>query len=432
LCWYGLFYACGAIALARADHDNYRPLGIETNVAIAAAMPGSRARALALIANIRVPNDDAGLELGLAIDAYEGGCGSQRLFHATHYEQAIAAARSCGDTDGELDALLALGRYDEAANVTGDRPTSREAVTALLGAGRWSDARGAIRSAHRRKPAFRCFEELLDDFADSTRPLPDVPDAGDDCGLLELLRRGERIDPYSHISALHRQLVPIVDLEPYDFARYHQWSHHEIWLAPFVEMPLHQELAVVAMLRGRLDDARNEITSATRPAPELAAAIALMEGARLQSAPDTSIRFDDVAARARTGVIEPLDQYDRDDMPAFAAAVAGDGLPLAQLMRTDGVWWSLRGAEVFGLAPRVREHRQELATALRSFHARRDFKKIDPFEEIDNDADYRDLARLVGDVASASRWQTIIDRHAAMLGDRKRAIAMVIWQTLSS
>jgi hypothetical protein len=39
----------------------------------------------------------------------------------------------------------------------------------------------------------------------------------------------------------------------------------------------------------------------------------------------------------------------------------------------------------------------------------------------------RDLMRVSGNTDLAARWQAIVDRHARMLADRDRAIALMLW-----
>ena len=48
-----------------------------------------------------------------------------------------------------------------------------------------------------------------------------------------------------------------------------------------------------------------------------------------------------------------------------------------------------------------------------------------PFEVVETAARTREMSRAIGDTEEAARWQTIIDRHVAVLADPQVVIALL-------
>lgn len=107
---------------------------------------------------------------------------------------------------------------------------------------------------------------------------------------------------------------------------------------------------------------------------------------------------------------------------ALQQAQNGDGLVLAEELRTCGIWEE--EPRIIRWLGDVTAHRAELADALRAI--RSDDKHLSPFTLIERYAEYRDRARLIRDLTDARRWDAAIQRFAAMLGDRRRAQAFAI------
>jgi hypothetical protein len=122
------------------------------------------------------------------------------------------------------------------------------------------------------------------------------------------------------------------------------------------------------------------------------------------------------------------ERCERDLRDAVATAVAGDGGPLAKVFAECDVFYISFPKLLFGILPRVTQHRAELADALRVY--RSDITTYSaqhmPFSLVDDLAEYRDIARLAGDTEEADRMQAIISRHARVLADRDRTIAFLL------
>ncbi len=98
----------------------------------------------------------------------------------------------------------------------------------------------------------------------------------------------------------------------------------------------------------------------------------------------------------------------------------------------SGAAWSV----VLALLPRMHDHRDELAAALRDT---RKFDRVSWHSNPEDDelellavlARSRDAARLVGDTREVDRLQPMIERHIALYDDDRRMAALEIW-TLAS
>lgn len=108
---------------------------------------------------------------------------------------------------------------------------------------------------------------------------------------------------------------------------------------------------------------------------------------------------------------------------ALAAAMHGDGGPLADAVEHTGAPWSQAAALLLALAPGVTTGRAQLSTALRALSGP---ATADLFGFLWSLAMRRDLARVAGDDATAARDQAILDRYREMLADRDRLIAFLL------
>jgi hypothetical protein len=138
-------------------------LSITDPIVIAAAMPGSRDRALGIMRDglAEHPHPDGQAVALLAwLSRVAGGCDDEIEVWLDYrqYETAAARARGCGDAASAVDASLALGDYARAADhAVRDRKkngTSLAGMVALIGAGRYADAAEGARwlARERRSP----------------------------------------------------------------------------------------------------------------------------------------------------------------------------------------------------------------------------------------------------------------------------------------
>lgn len=147
---YGALRFVGSRAMKKADDwdrdDAKVSLSNSDAVAIAAAMPGSRAEALEELSRQLergFEKSDRVFELRLALDEVRGECRAFTLFSATRLEETVPAARACGETVLASQALAFLGKYEEAWNEPGrDKRPVVEGLLAI-GAGRWREAAAA-------------------------------------------------------------------------------------------------------------------------------------------------------------------------------------------------------------------------------------------------------------------------------------------------
>jgi hypothetical protein len=146
---YGSMWYAGRIALehGRELSDAVLPASLQ----LAAALPGSRAKALDTMAwELRDPPATAiGQADALALHELADGCPGRARWLVDHarFDDALASARGC-DAAADARALAHLGRYAEAADVLAKHPdalndTPSEAVEIQIGASHWSEAAAA-------------------------------------------------------------------------------------------------------------------------------------------------------------------------------------------------------------------------------------------------------------------------------------------------
>ena len=226
-----------------------------------------------------------------------------------------------------------------------------------------------------------------------------------------------------------------------------------MWLAPFAIVAharstpftvsrLHGQLAALATYRGDFAAARRELAVARTVADvrteSLAIAIALREGTPVPTLPaGTDIHGLEKPYEMRLGKSIGSDPFvstypgecESRLFAAFDAATTGDGEPLAKVLESCRVAWHTTPAYLIAVLPRVTKNRERLAAALRLY--RDDLTTFNvtniPFELLDDVSTYRDLARLAGDREDAARWQQLFDRHARVLADRQKLIALLFW-----
>jgi hypothetical protein len=463
------------------EHDGYRERTAELSVALqlAAALPHARAAALedADWQLSDAPRTEQTFQQRLAIAELRDGCaGRARLLtDEGRYEVELATARGC-DAASDVTALSRLGRYVEAA----DRlfrdgalveAHSAEAVIVAIGAGRWSDAATAAErvadglAAEPKDTSDSPFlRQLRAEQIGATRCLsdffrtrsPDVGAAAQAAAVARLVDHGA--DSHVTACAVARALVLPADqrtaeltaiaraqygaydsdgielaralLDAADVPRtLHDGLAHDplAWLAPptLYAYAHAQRALTLGDLAGATAAARTLRDADADTRTELLARIALRTPERPLAATFdwyTDLRLTD-AVSIRNGTLAARSMPDREDVAALSAAVRSDGGPLAaRLLNING----LDRMAVLAVLPRATSHRPELAEALRLFEPH--WVMADPFEVVDDAASRRDLLRLAGTPAAAEPWQRIILGQLAMLADRDKLIALLLWR----
>jgi len=492
LVWFGVLWAVG-FAARRIAADPVKPWPPMTHVdafgaaALAAAMPGARAEALDHLerhVDADMENTEAGRRQLIALHELRGECPAEVLVSRGSLEEWLAATRRC-DTPGHLaDALVYLGSYDEAEPMV-DAETSADVATAVhIATGNWRAAAAAAERAadaeevhprstdvartHRDVAAARCMAALFRARAGEAPAFDRIRDhaLAPTCAMAAAvtLPADQAVaalaaihDPLAdQLARAHGGALPDESwyAEPYDTLLGLPAS---AWLTPFVlathpVMPpnptagLHHDLAHLALHRGDIAEARRQLglipgdaTDASHIQARLAMEIALRDTTlELAEPPPAAADFSDLI-RVRRGdpvhsaVFTELtpDECKTALAPALAAAQAGDGAPLAEVFRTCRVMWIDVPDYLLAVLPRVTRHREELARALRLYHAIPTPSITNerlPFGDLDNIVASRDLARLAGDAEATAAWSALYARRTKPLADRDRLIALLLWR----
>lgn len=147
---------------------------------------------------------------------------------------------------------------------------------------------------------------------------------------------------------------------------------------------------------------------------------------------DADVRYPPTSAYAalRSGVVaESLHQAftDSSAVPehraALLAAAHGDADPLAALIERNTVSWFAAAGVLVTVIPRIVVHRERLDAVWLTSTAP---SMTEVFTFLSRLAMHRDLARTIGDLATASRCQEILARYAAALADRNKLIALLL------
>jgi len=489
--WYGVLHKIGTDAYNRdqsAERDGILT-AVPGNLALAAAMPGSRDKALSHLSYLledHFGHTEAAFQQQLAVDELRGECTAKLLLRAVRLEPALAAARACGDHEIERAALVYLGRYAEAAASPPSEPNTQ--VVAAVGAGKWADAAAAANTWAQRvyeRPrseyftdevatnattAIRCVAAWYGARAGDASALAHVAEHRVPmCVLVDALAHGQPIEA-SQLEHEYRarSIAEAIGLAPRnsfmngDFGAVDNLAFGfdaATWLVPFAianapresAASMHARLATLAVYKGDLATARAELARAgelaTKDPPSLdrrslELAIALRDPAPFPGPTADEYVHPGIgdAVRLRRGTLS-LEHAVMGAFPspceselrtALAQALAGDGGPLATTFRTCKVYWGGLQEVLFGVLPHVTAHRDELATALRFYQNTITTYDFDYaiFRFLDDVVAYRDLARLAGDTAAAADWQKLVDAHAQMLADRDRALGMLLWAAI--
>lgn len=474
---YGLMYKIGSVAKSQIEE---RPeLGDLAEIpsfgalAIACSMPGSCEDAMDEERRWffeRYGRRGSAFALHDALHR-DDPCGlASAQMRQVRLEAALASVRACDDPEYEAWIQVFLGDYRAALALGPKRAIVRE--YAAVGAGDWKIAAEAADATIAKQESYedadyfakktttaRCRAAWYRHLAGVTDPFAKVDAKTPTCQVFAALAK-----PASEQVTLLQALVEAQHALDY--------KHQDTWA-------LWQARALLAMLGTRRDDNGNDLdvafgvrgiawltafeTPATLAALEGQAGTAVLRGdfpaahaaanaitdrRRRDSVlqwialregtppPDniTHVAFDEQLA-LRAGTI-PEKMYGFQAVypeacqsrlrQAVETALTGDGLALARVFADCSVYYIYMPKLLFGILPRVKTGRAELADALRAF--RHDITTFTiqhvPFQLVGDLADARDVARLVGDTEEVTRLQATIDRHVKMLADRNRTVAM--------
>jgi len=485
----GALYIAGRSALHVADKVHYGSLS-DGNVpelgatALAAAFPGTRDKALELLDSqlegYRLPVTERAFSLLLELAELRGNCPAYLYEHSVRLEPALAAARRCGEREQVVELLAFLGRFDEAERELPEGAITELATTIHIATGHWAaaargvDARadglahrnpveiaGAAEYQREAVAQLRCLAAMLRTFAGEANAFDGVKDRGQGsgCAIVKAaaLPVEEQAAAFAAIPAYQTnsmtsagydltagELAYAAGPAPREYfhgngtsALMFQFDQDRIWTAPFQlaahpDDPIaHENMTAVAVLRGDLAAAHQHLAHIQAPG-DLALGVALREPGPIAAERGRHPGLDEALALRQGVVPEELQRYMDEDSPFRALirrAVDGDGEALALALQEAHLQWEGFALPLLGLLPRITRNTDAAASAVRMFRNELTTYGYDhiPFRLLSDVVMYRDAARLVGDTADAKQWQAIVDRYAAMLGDRQKLTAFLFW-----
>lgn len=456
----------------RDAHEHRLPtrLAATEPLVLAAAMPGTRSRALdALEMRLAwfVGRTEASLAQRSRLAAMRHGCGAEvrTLLRAAYYEEALAVSKRCDDAEARIEALVANGAYAEARRMMGVTTPLEPRVCAAIATEDWAAAAAALEKAELGEDTqrARCIADLFRVFGGEVEARARLAasagkNANGTCQVADALagppeQRVERLhaiatalattrdDPvltaFQKIGWMYGGLVTSEHRGAASLTSPHA-DTAEAWLAPDSLEALDSAAArawsvVRAVLRGRSAEASGAAVS-SELRPVLATILQFRQGrAHIDASVDSPIH-ELVALRggdtslfsAKASVV--IEECKPNVRQALGAAANGDGGPLADLIETCHPNTAFL-EELLAVAPRVRFGRERLAIAVRGLSE--DIDARSPFEIVHRLAWMRDVVRALGDPTRADRWQAIIDRHMDAFASRERLVALLLFQTLS-
>lgn len=403
-----------------------------------------------------------------------------QYMHASRYDDVVREARFCGDPDREYEALVALARFDEAADVlprvTRDTHRSELEIAVLVAAERWADAARAVEQSGGERAA--CLAALFRHHAGEPDALGKLrvrveaeARTADDKGPCQAMlaevdpevRRAWVASPGRAPWAL-RIAAGVPDLYANDGPEKLLQAHNPIWDAALAWLPIEtpddrarlQQARWQAVSRLIHDDLDGAMASARE-------AVAIL--ARLEIAPEDRYAFrhvdvlpsvvafygssTDLPARppppdpsnenvwrtdwllsfgrllVRAG--QPLAELEYSPVaaihPALEAARRGDAGPLITYLLDQRYFDPL---DVLAVAPFVDQGRADLAAVVSRMAAVPSYLPPDlPTAAILTFRHYA-MLKAVGATEAAARQHAQFARYDAVLRDRRRLVALVL------
>ena len=415
------------------------------------------------------------------------------LADAGQPEDVIAAGASCpAGRQPEVAALVALGRYPEAAARAGglnlaDVAQARLAAVANVGAGRWAEAAGAydaiVKTEHAaadaddtnlvRDECLAAWFRLRGGDAASKAKLAELAPRGTLCGALaaiespgpDLAARLEALGGAEHPHELGQSSFAYA--MAWAYGSRHGMSSFDLAVSPLgvgsssVRETLLWELAAASranpardqfdvalahaafdIVRGDLADAAAQLKLTTADVDPktyedpsaIAAAEAVLElhaGTQPIAVPKDTPgvdRFIAIRNGDSTGDLTLLGGACNLATAFRGAITSGDAGDLVGRLAGCRYLDQFQDPYLLALAPRIKTHRAELVRELdlepQPYTGSRSAIDLIPHAMV-----RRTVAKLLGDGASATRWQGIVDRQLAVMSDRGRAIAMIALDT---
>jgi hypothetical protein len=481
----GALYITGRVALLGRE-DRRHPPYLEPELpgfdrfAIAAATPWNRSEALDEINRDLenwVTRNAVSAEQLREIGRLNGGCSGeiQALSPQERPEDVLAVAKGCDDSKAMAEALIQLGRFDEAA----DRDPSN--VEANIGAGRWRAAADALAADHDERTHQRCLEQLFRLWAGDTSArdrLHALAGHGDaTCDAIAAFGLPTQAETAAALAAINTENTSFnADIQPlawsvgvdrpdnhWDTVPQISISFDDNWfegpctlLAPAVLgartlkpgseefEQAHVWMANYWWWRGDLNKARDEATLARgrdqdpqAEAEMMLDTLALRTGAPLPFGEGTKAARASVAARAGRPVHDTVygtlffhpETCEKEVSAAVADAGRGDGNHLADLMTRCNLSAANNRRLLFAALANVKSGRERLAERFR-YETDWDGTEVAlrTFGMLHDAVLHRDLANLLGDKETAQRYQAVIDRHFAAFADAKRVIGFLLWK----
>lgn len=442
---------CGAIEESGHGTDAARL----HSLSVAAAMPGTRQDALDDLDYVLLEAPTPGrIDQAIALREMEHGCAAavDLMVQQSRLEQALAAARRCDLGTREVDALLLLGRYEEARTgaALAESGTSEQRELAAIATGHWSEA------ATQAEP---CSAALFGAFAKPSTMIPETLFAGEArCALLgttllptpaqRLAAVGEITTDRDRDAQLASALASITDernsqrddLDLAGRALIEGDSRDPISGAVWASKPgdLTAARAVYETYRGNFDAAqaiagsliKNADPGDAIAAQRFAAVIAVRAGRTVPAEwlqHDEALSADSVFRDSDLGaVFEILRGGSSPSLTrgayGLANAMAGDGHELATGSRELAL---NAGIKLIAVLPKVQLHRDEVVDFMSALPGQTLTIGDAPFAVIRAAAMRRDLAHAAGDTAGVAQWQRVVDGQLGALGNRERLIGML-------
>lgn len=468
-------YLAGAILEPRESDSpdrNDQPLRAIGRYQIAAALPGSRAKALDRIGyelSRQAVTTKAGFDNAVELEQLRGRCPIAIFRSFADYEGGLATAKRCGTPDQQAEMLFMLGRFADAQAVVTNNADADLAIQIALANGNWKHAADLvevfdtndvphhqIHYTDEESIATRhCFAAMLRTWAGEPHAFDHIARGKDaTCDIIEAASKPveQQAAAWAAVRIPHQDAG--IDSARYDLlapqlaraagtqleGRMYAISNGAsalmfdneaayVYLAPQSKDPVDQ--VAFDVLRGDLAAAHAEL--ARLPAgwqtDELALGLAIREGTPLPDAkPQSPMVYDAATALARGEFdrVVKLSSPSEVDARVVKRAAAGEGAALVELIGAWGRYFDMSVHTAMVMLPMLKTDQAAVREAL---HYYRDGDTLGRYDlrEVWAACAYRDLARLAGETAAQKHWQDVVDRWFAMLADRQRLIALLLW-----